>query len=153
VRTRRCTSGAIRCTAGGGCRRASRRVQAVARTRPPADDALPDVPELGDVRTARRRDQMPPRPPRAPLALPAYFAILGLASGDWLARIPAIKHGLGLSDGKLGVALLAGSAGQVVVAMLAGRLVHRAGSRLPIVAGAFCVALLPITFGVVQNLA
>jgi MFS family permease len=96
---------------------------------------------------------VPPRLRRARLAVLAYFAVLGLASGDWLARIPAIKHGLGLSDGRLGVALLAGSAGQVVVAMLAGRLVHRAGSRLPIVAGAFCVALLPITFGVVPDLA
>lgn len=124
----------------------------MARTRPPADDALPYVPELGDVRMARRHGQMPPRLRRARLAVLAYFAILGLASGDWLARIPAIKHGLALSDGKLGVALLAGSAGQVVVAMLAGRLVHRAGSRLPIVTGAFCVALLPITFGVVPNL-
>jgi MFS family permease len=96
---------------------------------------------------------VPPRLRRARLAVLAYFAVLGLASGDWLARIPAIKHGLGLSDGRLGVALLAGSAGQVAVAMLAGRLVHRAGSRPPIVAGAFCVALLPITFGVVPNLA
>jgi MFS family permease len=124
----------------------------VARTKPPADDALPDVPELGEVRVASRPGRKPPRLRRARLAVLAYFAILGLASGDWLARIPAIKHGLALSDGTLGVALLAGSAGQVVVAMLAGRLVHRAGSRLPIVTGAFCVALLPITFGVVPNL-
>src|SRR6266581_563573 len=80
-------------------------------------------------------------------------AVLGLASGDWLARIPAIKHHLGLSDGRLGLALLAASAGQVVVAMLAGRIVHRAGSRAPIVVCGFCVALVPITFGVVPNLA
>jgi MFS family permease len=131
----------------------SRRVQAVARTRPPADDALLDVPVLSGARTARRHRQMPLRLRRARLAVLAYFAVLGLASGDWLARIPAIKHGLGLSDGRLGVALLAGSAGQVVVAMLAGRLVHRVGSRLPIVVGATCVALLPITFGLVPNLA
>ena len=80
-----------------------------------------------------------------------YFGLLGLASGDWLARIPAIKHSLGLSDGSLGVALLAASAGQVVVATLAGRLVHRVGSRLPIVISGFCVPLVPVTFGVVSS--
>ena len=80
-----------------------------------------------------------------------YFGVLGLASGDWLARIPAIKHSLGLSDGKLGLALLAASAGQVMVAMLAGRIVHRIGSRLPIVISGFCVPLLPVTFGVAPN--
>jgi fucose permease len=94
---------------------------------------------------------MPARARHARLAVLAYFGVLGLASGDWLARIPAIKHGLGLSDGRLGLALLAGSAGQVIVAMLAGRLVHRAGSRLPIVVGGVCVALLPITFGVAAD--
>ncbi len=88
---------------------------------------------------------------RGQVAVLVYFAVLGLASGDWLARIPAIKHSLGLSDGRLGLALLAASAGQVVVAMLAGRLVHRVGSRAPIVACGFCVPLLPVTFGVVPN--
>lgn len=80
-----------------------------------------------------------------------YFAVLGLASGDWLARIPAIKHALGLTDGTLGLALLAASAGQVIVAMLAGRVVHRLGSRAPIVVCGFCVALIPITFGLAPN--
>ena len=81
----------------------------------------------------------------------ASFAVLGLASGDWLARIPAIKHSLGLSDGTLGLALLAASAGQVVVAMLAGRVVRRVGSRTPIIVCGFFVALIPITFGLVPN--
>jgi MFS family permease len=81
----------------------------------------------------------------------AYFGLLGLASGDWLARIPAIKHGLGLSDGTLGAALLAAAAGQVVAAVLAGRIVRRAGSRVPIVACGFCVALVPISFGLAPN--
>ena len=94
---------------------------------------------------------MPKRLRRGQVAVLVYFAVLGLASGDWLARIPAIKHSLGLSDGRLGLALLAASAGQVVVAMLAGRLVHRVGSRAPIVACGFCVPLLPVTFGVVPN--
>ncbi|MGN6794073.1 MAG: MFS transporter [Streptosporangiaceae bacterium] len=90
---------------------------------------------------------MPARLRRAQLAVLAYFGVLGLSAGDWLARIPAIKHGLGLSDGRLGLALLAASAGQVVAAVLAGRVVHRVGSRFPIVVSGFCVALLPISFG------
>jgi MFS family permease len=94
---------------------------------------------------------MPLRLRHARLAVLAYFGVLGLPSGDWLARIPAIKHGLGLSDGRLGLALLAASAGQVVVAMLAGRVVHRTGSRLPIVVGGVCVAVLPVTFGVAPD--
>ena len=94
---------------------------------------------------------MPARLRRARLAVVAYFAVLGIASGDWLARIPAIKHGLGLSDGTLGVALLAASAGQVLAAILAGRIVRVAGSRIPIVLGGFCVGLIPITFGLVPS--
>ncbi len=94
---------------------------------------------------------MPVRLRRGQIAVLVYFAVLGLPSGDWLARIPAIKHSLGLSDGRLGLALLAASAGQVVVAILAGRVVHRLGSRAPIVACGFCVPLIPVTFGVVPN--
>ncbi len=94
---------------------------------------------------------MPARLRRAQLAVLVYFGVLGLASGDWLARIPAIKHSLGLTDGTLGVALLAASAGQVVAAMLAGRIVRRVGSRPPIVISGFFVPLLPVTFGVVPN--
>jgi MFS family permease len=94
---------------------------------------------------------MPARLRRAQLAVLAYFGVLGVASGDWLARIPAIKHGLGLSDGSLGVALLAGSAGQVVAAIMAGRVVRRVGSRHPIVISGVCVALLPVSFGLAPN--
>jgi MFS family permease len=88
---------------------------------------------------------------RARFAVVAYFVVLGLASGDWLGRIPAVKHQLGLSDGKLGVALLAASAGQVVVAVLAGRVVNRLGSRLPIVVSGFAVSLVPVSFGLVTG--
>ena len=66
----------------------------------------------------------------------AYFVVLGVANGVWLARIPAVKQGLRLSDGALGLALLAAPAGLVVAAPIASRLAHRAGSRrLTLVAG------------------
>jgi MFS family permease len=66
----------------------------------------------------------------------AYFVVLGVANGVWLARIPAVKQELRLSDGALGLALLAAPAGLVVAAPIASRLAHRVGShRLTLVAG------------------
>ncbi len=82
----------------------------------------------------------------------AYFAILGVANGVWLARIPAIKQHLHLSDGLLGVALLAAPAGMVVAVPLAGRIVHRIGSRIPVLAGSV-VALVPVAMGLAGNVA
>jgi MFS family permease len=81
------------------------------------------------------------------------FAVLGMAEGVWLARIPAVKHALGLSDGLLGVSLLAGPAGLVLVVLLAGRLVDAFGSsRLTRLSG-IAVALLPIALGLAANMA
>ena len=81
----------------------------------------------------------------------AFFALLGLTNGDWLARIPALAHGLHLSDGMLGVALLATPAGSVAVASLAGALVDRIGSRAPTTLAGIAVALLPISFGLAAS--
>jgi len=81
----------------------------------------------------------------------AFFALLGITNGDWLARIPALAHGLHLSDGMLGLVLLAGPAGSFAVAPVAGALVDRVGSRVPVIAGGFAVALLPISFGLAPS--
>src|SRR6202034_187815 len=79
----------------------------------------------------------PPAPPRrsgagglrrARVALLVYFGMFGLADGVWLARLPAVKDHLGLSDARLGVALLAAPVGLVVVAAFADRLIDRFGS-------------------------
>jgi len=75
------------------------------------------------------------------------FAVLGVATGVWLARIPAIKQDLRLSDGQLGVALLAAPAGLILAAALASRLMDRTGSRIPAAAGAPVVALTPVLLG------
>ncbi len=70
----------------------------------------------------------------------AYFVVLGVANGVWLARIPAVKQELRLSDGALGLALLAAPAGLLVAAPIASRIAHRAGSRrLTLVAGLLVV--------------
>src|SRR5579859_46179 len=88
---------------------------------------------------------------RARLAILAFFAVLGVTNGDWLARIPALKQGLHLSDGLLGLALLAAPAGSSAVAWLAGALVDRVGSRAPTMVAGLGVALLPISFGLAPN--
>jgi MFS family permease len=83
----------------------------------------------------------------------AYFVVLGLGDGVWLARIPAVKQHLGLSDGLLGVALLASPVGLVLVAAFADRVIDRVGSALPTVAGGVAVSLLPVALGLAGSMA
>ena len=90
---------------------------------------------------------------RARVALLVYFGMFGLADGVWLARLPAVKEHLGLSDARLGVALLAAPAGLVVVAAFADRLIDRFGSARPTAAGAVAISLLPIGLGLANSMA
>jgi fucose permease len=55
---------------------------------------------------------------------------MGLTGGIWMARVPAAKAQVHLSDGTLGVALFAVPVGLVIGAALAERLVDRVGSRI-----------------------
>jgi MFS family permease len=82
----------------------------------------------------------------------AYFVVLGVANGVWLSRIPAVKQNLHLTDGVLGLALLAAPAGLVAVVPLAGRIVHRAGSLRPTLIAGICVALILPTLGLAGSL-
>ena len=66
----------------------------------------------------------------ARLAISAHFLVMGLTGGVWMARVPAAKSQVHLSDGTLGVALLAVPVGLVLGAALAERLVDRVGSRV-----------------------
>jgi MFS family permease len=90
---------------------------------------------------------------QARVAVLAYFAVLGVANGVWLARIPAIKQDLHLTDGLLGVALLASPAGLVLVVPFASRVVHRFGSRRPTLVAGICIPLLPVALGLAPDLA
>ncbi|HTZ30475.1 MAG TPA: MFS transporter [Streptosporangiaceae bacterium] len=90
---------------------------------------------------------------RARVALLVYFGIFGLIDGVWLARLPAVKQHLRLSDALLGIALLAAPAGLVVVAAFADRLIDRLGSARPTAAGAIAITLLPIALGLAGSMA
>jgi MFS family permease len=83
----------------------------------------------------------------------AYFAAFGIIDGVWLVRIPAVKHDLSLSDGQLGLALLAAPAGLALVAPLAGRLVDRFGSSRPARLSGVAAAAAPIAVGLAGSLA
>src|SRR4029077_4572760 len=65
---------------------------------------------------------------RARGAVSAFFMVMGLTAGVWMARVPAVKAQAHLSDGTLGVALFAVPAGLVIGAAVAERLVDRVGS-------------------------
>jgi MFS family permease len=113
----------------------------------------PDIGPSSTPAAAAAHGSAPTLLARARLAVLVYFAILGLADGVWLARLPAVKQHLGLGDALLGVALLAAPAGLVIIAAFADRLIDRFGSARPVVAGAVAVSLLPIALGLAGNIA
>jgi hypothetical protein len=50
----------------------------------------------------------------------ACFLLTGVISASWASRVPAIKDGLGLSDGQFAIALLGLEAGAVLGLQLGG---------------------------------
>ncbi len=92
------------------------------------------------------------RPPvtvrRARVAVYAVFTINGFLFASWLARLPAIRDDLDLSPQRLGIVLLAASAGAITALPAAGPLVSRLGSATTIrVMGTLgCIAVLGPAF-------
>jgi MFS family permease len=80
---------------------------------------------------------------RARLAVVVSFLVSGAGFANWAARIPAVKHDLGLSTGTLGIALLGPAIGALASMPLAGVLMVRYGSRVVTRATLviFCLAL------------
>jgi predicted MFS family arabinose efflux permease len=66
---------------------------------------------------------------RARIGAAACFLLTGVISASWASRVPAIKDGLGLSDGQFAIALLGLEAGAVLGLQLGGLVVPRTGSR------------------------
>ena len=65
----------------------------------------------------------------ARVSIATLFFINGMIVATWAARIPAIKHALGLSQAALGLALLGGALGALVAMNIAGYVAARVGSR------------------------
>jgi MFS family permease len=66
---------------------------------------------------------------RAHLTIAMAFAVHGAVSGTFATRIPWIKDHLHLSAGQLGLALVCPALGSSLLMPLAGRLMHRYGSK------------------------
>lgn len=86
-------------------------------------------------------------------AVTTMFVFNGFVFGSLYARMPALRDGLSLSDGELGLALLAVTLSLVLVAVPAGALVARLGSRPVLLAGALIVAGGVLLAGVASNVA
>ncbi len=86
-------------------------------------------------------------------AVLAYFVLLGVTEGMWIARIPGMKAGLHLTDGLLGASLLVGPAGLVAVMPLAGRLSDQFGSARLAWPAAAAVAVMPLFLWTASTLA
>ncbi|MEE4542858.1 MFS transporter [Streptomyces sp. V4-01] len=80
---------------------------------------------------------------RAHFAIATAFAVHGAVQGSFATRIPWIKDHLGLSAGQLGLALVCPALGSMALMPLAGRLMHRLGSRtaLRLLLALWCASL------------
>ncbi|HUZ24457.1 MAG TPA: MFS transporter [Streptosporangiaceae bacterium] len=79
-------------------------------------------------------------------AIAAVFVLLGGAEGTWAARIPAIKAGLHLSPGLLGLALLGPALGCVLAMPAIGAILASMAPRRVVRVGLVAVAgFLPLT--------
>lgn len=79
-------------------------------------------------------------------AVTAVFTVLGAAEGTWAARIPAIRAGLHLSPGLLGLALLGPALGCVLAMPATGAILASVAPRRMVRVGLLAVAgFLPLT--------
>jgi MFS family permease len=93
--------------------------------------------------TDATRTWSPARIRRAHFAIATAFAVHGAVQGSFATRIPWIKDHLDLSAGQLGLALVCPALGSMALMPLAGRIMHRLGSRLALrlLLAMWCAAL------------
>jgi hypothetical protein len=84
------------------------------------------------LRPGDRRRRGTPVARAAHRALAVAFVVLGAVDGNWVARLPALKHRLGLDSGRLGIVIFAVTTAATVALPLAGWLSARWGSRGPV---------------------
>jgi MFS family permease len=83
---------------------------------------------------------------RARFAITVVFALNGALFLSLFSRLPAIQDRTGISEGRLGLALLCAMVGLLSVQLVAGALVSRFGSRPVVAAGAmgYALGLIPV---------
>jgi MFS family permease len=98
------------------------------------------------VAAGARRGRVASAPDRrSRAALATVFFVNGLVLASWVPHVPAAKDAHGLSDGALGLVLLAMAIGAVLAMPVAGWLVGRLGSRrMTSLAGVGFCLLLPL---------
>lgn len=70
----------------------------------------------------------PRRVRAASVAVFTVFALSGFNFSTWAARLPAVRDGLGLSAGEMGLLLLVGSVGSIVALPMSGLVVTKIGA-------------------------
>jgi hypothetical protein len=85
---------------------------------------------------------------RAHVALAVTFVAFGALDGTWAARLPALKHRLGLDSGQLGLVLFLVTLTATLLLPVAGWLAARFGSRWPTALGLVfaCAGLIGAAF-------
>jgi MFS family permease len=68
---------------------------------------------------------------RAHVAIALTFVAFGTVDGTWVARLPALKHRLGLDSGELGLVIFSVSLAATLLLPVSGWLTSRLGSRGP----------------------
>lgn len=81
-----------------------------------------------------------PTTQRAKLAVSCVFVLNGLAFASWVSRVPAIRDGLDLTPGAVGLLLLCLSAGTLLALPLSGAVVGRFGPARTVASSAGAVA-------------
>ncbi|MFE0055388.1 MFS transporter [Streptomyces sp. NPDC059003] len=68
--------------------------------------------------------------------LTGYFASQGVIMATWATRLPAVKEAVGISPGRLSIALLAASLGMIVMLSVSGRIAERPRGTSRLLVGA-----------------
>ncbi|MEV4490745.1 MFS transporter [Micromonospora coxensis] len=101
----------------------------------------------------------PPAPAVPPAVLAArtgvavVFALNGLAVASWFARVPAVRESLDLSPGRLGLLLVAMSAGAMLALPTAGLVAQRLGAARAVVFATVLVSLGLVVVGLSAGVA
>ncbi|MFM6941464.1 MAG: MFS transporter [Candidatus Planktophila sp.] len=67
---------------------------------------------------------------RARTALWASFFLMGIVSMAWVPRIPEIKENIGINNGQFGFIFLGSTFGSLLAGQIAGRLIHKVGTKV-----------------------